>query len=271
MPRNYVVLLKCDLTDAEIADTARDLARANSQKKSIEDQKKEVDAQLKADIAAQDSIIGRLSALINTGHEYRNIECRIELDTPESGKKTIIRLDTGEIVNVKPMTDEDRQMALDLQTEAEAATQKEADERAKAEAEKVIVTPPPDLRLIEQATRPDSMLYPLRLLRQVKSDLPFGPRLVAEPRLYSPAEIDINPHGAVSVKIDGEWLGIKPEEMEWVFGSDPNPEVMMSSEVAQQMVSDAIDLHGGLASALQMGGTHQKRKRGKDAAAGDAQ
>ncbi len=71
------------------------------------------------------------------GHEYRDIEVRIELDTPEVGKKRIIRLDTGEEVAVKPMTDSDRQMVIDLQEKAEAA---EAEQEA---AKEPIVTPPP--------------------------------------------------------------------------------------------------------------------------------
>ncbi len=141
--QQYVEYLRCELTDTEIADTARDLARANSRKASIDQQKKEADAQLKAEIQAQESIIARLSALINSGHEYRNIECRVELDTPTSGRKTIVRLDTGEIVSEKPMTDADRQMVMDLQTAAEAA---EEEARAKEESDKVIVTPPPVLQ-----------------------------------------------------------------------------------------------------------------------------
>ncbi len=123
MPSKYVEYLKCDLTDAEVADAARDLARANARRQSIEQQKKEVDSQLKSEIEAANTVISRLSTLINTGHEYRNIECRVELDTPEPGKKTIVRLDTGEEVAVKAMTDADRQMVMDLHAAAEAVEQ----------------------------------------------------------------------------------------------------------------------------------------------------
>ncbi len=143
MKETFTVFLKCDFTDAEKADFGSELARASVAKKSLEDQKKEVDAQLKADIVAQETIIARLAQSINTGSEFRNIECRVELDTPEPGKKRVIRLDTGEEVYIKPMTDSDRQMVLDLQSKAEAA---------EAEAEKAkapIVTPPPMLPRLE--------------------------------------------------------------------------------------------------------------------------
>lgn len=125
--------LKYEFTDEEIAEVARDLAAANRKRASLEQRKKEVDAAIKAEIESENSVIGRLSNLIVVGHEYRDIEVRIELDTPEPGKKRIVRLDTGEEVAVKNMTDQDRQMVIDLQSAAEA-------EEAKVEP---IVTPPP--------------------------------------------------------------------------------------------------------------------------------
>ncbi len=56
----------------------------------------------------------------------------------------------------------------------------------------------------------------LRLLWAVRSELPFPPFLVAEERVYEPHEIRVNPHGAVCVLTAKGWLGIKPDEMEWI-------------------------------------------------------
>ncbi len=56
----------------------------------------------------------------------------------------------------------------------------------------------------------------LLLFRTVRSDLPFPPYLVAEPRVYLPHEIQVNPHGAVSVITPNGYLGIKPDEFEWI-------------------------------------------------------
>lgn len=56
----------------------------------------------------------------------------------------------------------------------------------------------------------------IRLFEEVRSELPFGPFLVAAPRVYEPSEIEVNPHGAVSIKMFGGSLGIKPAEFEWV-------------------------------------------------------
>lgn len=57
----------------------------------------------------------------------------------------------------------------------------------------------------------------LRLLRDVRGDWPIGHETVAKARIYESFEILTNKHGAVSVwALDDEWLGIKPEEMEWL-------------------------------------------------------
>lgn len=113
--------LEYEFTDTEIAEMARQLARANRTKASLEQQKKEVDSQLKADIEVQNSAINKMSQGITVGREWRTIECLVILDTPEPGKKTIRRNDTGSDVKVIPMTDEDRQMVLDLTAKADAA------------------------------------------------------------------------------------------------------------------------------------------------------
>jgi hypothetical protein len=57
----------------------------------------------------------------------------------------------------------------------------------------------------------------LRLLCEVRGDWPIGHTTVAAARVYEPHEIQINPHGAVAVLTpSGDYLGIKPAEMEWV-------------------------------------------------------
>ena len=120
MPNKYTEFLRCEFSDEEITQAAKDLAKANQMKSTLEQRKKEVDASLKADIESQNSTIARLAQMISVGFEYRDVECRVDLDTPEAGRKTIIRLDTGEEVKVVLMTDQDKQMALEL-AQAETA------------------------------------------------------------------------------------------------------------------------------------------------------
>jgi len=51
------------------------------------------------------------------------------------------------------------------------------------------------------------------ILKQVRSDLPWLRSLIAEPGIY---DAFVNTHGAVSVNIGEEYLGIKPNEYEWL-------------------------------------------------------
>ncbi len=51
------------------------------------------------------------------------------------------------------------------------------------------------------------------VLRKIRGDFPIGHHLVAEPGVYVPF---INPYGAVSVQVNGEFLGLKPDEFQWL-------------------------------------------------------
>jgi hypothetical protein len=50
----------------------------------------------------------------------------------------------------------------------------------------------------------------------VIGDWPIGHTNKAPARIYETHEISLNPHGAVAVLGSGGWLGIKPDEMEWL-------------------------------------------------------
>ena len=67
---------------------------------------------------------------------------------------------------------------------------------------------------VARATK-DKEVRRLRLLRKVRSDLPCN-TLIAQPRVYDPHEIQINPLGAVSLILPSGVLGIKPDEFEWI-------------------------------------------------------
>lgn len=57
------------------------------------------------------------------------------------------------------------------------------------------------------------------LINPIQGDFPIGSHLIAEPGVYTPF---INRHGAVSVDINGEKLGLKPNEFEWIEKPDLN-------------------------------------------------
>jgi len=52
------------------------------------------------------------------------------------------------------------------------------------------------------------------ILKAVRSDLPWMRDLIAEAGVY---DAWVNPQGAVAVEVNGELLGIKPKEFEWML------------------------------------------------------
>lgn len=64
----------------------------------------------------------------------------------------------------------------------------------------------------------------IAVLRAIRGDCPIGHHLVAEAGVYVPF---LNRYGAVSVEINGEQLGLKPSEFQWL--EKPPPEVYETS------------------------------------------
>lgn len=126
--------LSCYFSDEEKVKMAKEMAQANVKKAGIEMTLKEAQAQYKSEIAAQEAIVARLSQKIHDGYEYRLVECECEYNTPERGKKTLKRIDTGETW-VENMTDKEKSDLFmntkDEDKEADAAAdgeQPEADD-----------------------------------------------------------------------------------------------------------------------------------------------
>ncbi len=85
--------------DQEKSDKKRSASEYGSRIKSIE------------------AAITKLAYTVSTGHELREIRCGMFFDTPEKGKKSLIRLDTKEVVSVEEMSSTDRQLALPIESE----------------------------------------------------------------------------------------------------------------------------------------------------------
>ena len=67
-------------------------------------------------IAKIEQEVWRLRFIVASGHEDQMIECAWKFDFFKN-TKTLIRMDSGEIVEECPMTDAERQLALDVKTE----------------------------------------------------------------------------------------------------------------------------------------------------------
>lgn len=102
-------LLNCKFTDEEMRQFGITLAQEAQRKERLEDAKKQSASQFKADIDAVDAQIRSLSQKLARGSEDRYVDCDVFFNSPEEGKKTIVRTDTGETLSVSPMSEDELQ------------------------------------------------------------------------------------------------------------------------------------------------------------------
>lgn len=110
--RIITVPLEVRLTEKELKTASKALAEAINKRTMIESQLETFKAQKKAEVAAQDAIISATSVLVNSEKEFRMIECKVEYDFAKKGVKTTVRLDTGEIINTQPISNDERQQFM---------------------------------------------------------------------------------------------------------------------------------------------------------------
>jgi hypothetical protein len=101
------------LRDSEILESAGKIGRQTQLLAEARERKKEVTAQLNADVEVHRTEVDRLGTLLANGYEYRPVEC-VESRDFESATIRITRTDTGEIVEDRPMTPAERQRELPL-------------------------------------------------------------------------------------------------------------------------------------------------------------
>ena len=103
--------IKHVFSEDEKRDLATDLAQKIMSKNSLELKKKEVAAQIKAEIDATESLISKLSTHYNQGYTFMDIKCRVERDY-ENKQVHYFRLGTGEHVESRAMTQDELQQEL---------------------------------------------------------------------------------------------------------------------------------------------------------------
>ena len=110
-------ILKVILTEAEERQFGKDIARARQELAATNDQLDEVKAQFKARLEGHEKDMNRLALLLNNGYEYRDVECEV-ISNYKDGQITVVRTDTGEPVEERAMTDNERQRELPVQASA---------------------------------------------------------------------------------------------------------------------------------------------------------
>lgn len=118
--------LECKLTRAEQEDLRRQLLDVLDEEEAVTDRKKEAASRFKAE---QESLRTRRHELARTmrrGAVERDVTCEVR-EHFATNKVETVRLDTGEVIEVRPMTAHERQIAMDwrepaaLDTESTAA------------------------------------------------------------------------------------------------------------------------------------------------------
>lgn len=108
--------LPVKLTDEEVMEKAKELAKLQQDKVSQEEQMKSAAATFKDRIASAQANINILSRDISNGYEYREVDCQWEYNWP-IGRKSLVRTDTMETVKTEEITASERQGRLDTETE----------------------------------------------------------------------------------------------------------------------------------------------------------
>jgi hypothetical protein len=112
-PKNETLTLECQLTDKEKLGYSKELGEALSKKNRAEDSLKSFQTQAKSDIAGLEAKINSLADKINTGREYRSVECEVIMDF-EKKEKIWTRKDTGEIAKTDIISEHELQEEIEI-------------------------------------------------------------------------------------------------------------------------------------------------------------
>ena len=103
--------LGCKLGVKEKAEAADQLATVIQSAESLELEKKSVLGDFKSRMDALKERIHNLTMQVKDGVEMKSIKCELRLDYTKL-TASLIRMDSGEIVEERPMTEEEKQMEM---------------------------------------------------------------------------------------------------------------------------------------------------------------
>ena len=99
--------------EQEKQQIAAQMAEATTKSQTLEIEKKEVAATIKARIETNNKEMIELGKQYRDGYEWRSIECRREYDY-DGGTVSVYRKDTGELVEERGMTTSERQPEIPM-------------------------------------------------------------------------------------------------------------------------------------------------------------
>lgn len=105
--------LKCNLTSQEVLDRSADLTNTMDELANIEQEFASAKEQFKARASESEAKVQRLKCEVRDRYVHRPVACE-RIHDYEAGTVEIIRTDLYERVEVRPMTQEERQTELEL-------------------------------------------------------------------------------------------------------------------------------------------------------------
>ncbi len=133
-----IEFLRYTFSPVEILAMHDELSQAIDRGLTAENEKKSAMAGFKDRIEKEAAFVGITNRKIRSGFEMRNTDCKVLYNSPNTGFKTIVRLDTGEVVKEDAMTKDEMQETLFTDSEAVGKADEavdEADRTLKAFAE----------------------------------------------------------------------------------------------------------------------------------------
>lgn len=128
------IQLECVLTDAEKLVYGKELSQNLNKIQELDGQLQRFKDEIKSEMTTCETTVNVLSRKIDTGKEFRMIECVIARDW-EKKTRTWTRMDTGEVVKDDIIPDFELQEEMELQekrnrSEQDAAIDKESNEKS---------------------------------------------------------------------------------------------------------------------------------------------
>lgn len=129
--------IKVPLTDEEIVKYAKEAADKSLAATNKKEELKSFSKQRKGEIEEIETEIHNLQWKVNSGEEWRQVECTEERDI-EKKVKVYKRVDTGEYVDSEPMTDYELQLTIEdeIKKKEEEEKKNEAPEEPAPEEKK---------------------------------------------------------------------------------------------------------------------------------------
>ena len=111
LTRKVTKSLACKLTEAEVLQYGRDMAQEHAEYNRVEGEMKSVQKEYKAKLEEKQANIDKLSGRVHSGIEARDVACT-ETKNWIAGTVYTVRLDTMEVIEDRPMREDEKQMEI---------------------------------------------------------------------------------------------------------------------------------------------------------------